>query len=85
MTAPAPAPLAISVTGLRKSFGSTPVLDHTDLAVPQGSIFALLGPNGAGKTTIVRILALAWCVPIGLGGYLWSRHLFRPAPVPATP
>ncbi len=57
MTAPAPAPLAISVTGLRKSLGGTVVLDGTDLAVPEGMIFALLGPNGAGKTTIVRILS----------------------------
>jgi len=29
-------------------------------------------------------LALAWCAAIGLGGYLWSRHLFRRHPVPAT-
>ena len=57
MTAPVPARLAISVTGLRKSFGGTVVLDGTDLAVPEGTIFALLGPNGAGKTTIVRILS----------------------------
>ena len=48
---------AISVTGLRKSFGGTTVLDGIDLAVPEGAIFALLGPNGAGKTTIVQILS----------------------------
>ncbi|MET9093224.1 ATP-binding cassette domain-containing protein [Streptomyces cyaneofuscatus] len=33
------------------------VLDHLDLRVAHGSVFALLGPNGAGKTTAVRILA----------------------------
>jgi ABC-2 type transport system ATP-binding protein len=48
---------AIAVTGLRKSFDATTVLDGVDLAVEQGTIFALLGPNGAGKTTIVRILS----------------------------
>ena len=48
---------AISVTGLRKSFGGTTVLDGIDLAVPEGAIFALLGPNSAGKTTIVQILS----------------------------
>jgi ABC-2 type transport system ATP-binding protein len=48
---------AITVAGLRKSFGPTPVLDGVDLTVPEGTIFALLGPNGAGKTTIVRILS----------------------------
>src|SRR5918994_1169279 len=53
---PAPAP-AISVTGLRKSFGPTVVLDGLDLSVPEGTVFALLGPNGAGKTTTVDILS----------------------------
>jgi ABC-2 type transport system ATP-binding protein len=55
MTAPT-AP-AISVTGLRKSFGSHVVLDGIDLSVPEGTVFALLGPNGAGKTTTVEILS----------------------------
>ena len=49
--------LAISVTGLRKSFGQTLVLDGIDLAVAEGTVFALLGPNGAGKTTAVQILS----------------------------
>ncbi len=47
---------AITVAGLRKSFGDQVVLDGIDLDIGEGSIFALLGPNGAGKTTIVRIL-----------------------------
>ncbi|NUR27836.1 MAG: ATP-binding cassette domain-containing protein [Catenulispora sp.] len=50
-------PPAISVTGLRKSYGALRVLDGVDLTVPQGTIFALLGPNGAGKTTTVHILS----------------------------
>ncbi len=48
---------ALAATGLRKSFGTTMVLDGIDLTVPEGTIFSLLGPNGAGKTTIVRILS----------------------------
>ena len=52
-----PAPDAISVTGLRKSFGEKVVLDGIDLQVAEGTIFSLLGPNGAGKTTIVHILS----------------------------
>ncbi len=47
----------VSVTGLCKSFGNRVVLDHVNLAIETGSVFALLGPNGAGKTTMVRILA----------------------------
>ncbi len=48
---------AVSVTGLRKSFGDKAVLDDIDLTVAEGTIFALLGPNGAGKTTMVHILS----------------------------
>jgi ABC-2 type transport system ATP-binding protein len=51
----APSP-AISVRGLRKSFGTKTVLDGIDLTVPAGTILALLGPNGAGKTTAVHLL-----------------------------
>jgi ABC-2 type transport system ATP-binding protein len=50
-------PLAIEVTGLRKSFGDNTVLDGIDIRVAEGTIFALLGPNGAGKTTTVHILS----------------------------
>jgi ABC-2 type transport system ATP-binding protein len=57
MTTTTPAPLAIEVTGLRKSYGDHVVLDGIDLAVPEGTIFSLLGPNGAGKTTVVQILS----------------------------
>jgi len=48
---------AVSVTGLRKSFGDKVVLDDLELTVAEGTIFALLGPNGAGKTTMVHILS----------------------------
>ncbi len=48
---------AISVTGLRKSYGDQLVLDDVDLEVAEGTVFALLGPNGAGKTTLVQILS----------------------------
>jgi ABC-2 type transport system ATP-binding protein len=51
------APLAISATGLRKSFGEKVVLGGIDVQVAGGTIFSLLGPNGAGKTTTVRILS----------------------------
>ena len=48
---------AITVTGLRKSFGSKVVLDGIDLEVGAGTTFSLLGPNGAGKTTTVQIMS----------------------------
>jgi ABC-2 type transport system ATP-binding protein len=56
MTNPPSRP-AITVTGLRKSYGDKVVLDGVDLEVAEGTIFSLLGPNGAGKTTMVQILS----------------------------
>ena len=59
----APAPVgtghdapAVSVRGLRKSYGGRTVLDGLDLDVRPGECFALLGPNGAGKTTTIEIM-----------------------------
>jgi ABC-2 type transport system ATP-binding protein len=49
--------LAISVKGLRKSYGNVCALDGVDLEVAQGTVLGLLGPNGAGKTTAVRVMA----------------------------
>jgi ABC-2 type transport system ATP-binding protein len=57
---PVPAPdarHAISVQGLSKSYGGTPVVDGLSFAVPAGVVCALLGPNGAGKTTTVECLS----------------------------
>jgi ABC-2 type transport system ATP-binding protein len=47
---------AITVRGVRKSYGSTRALDGVDLTVRRGEVLALLGPNGAGKTSLVEIL-----------------------------
>ncbi len=49
-------PLALDVSGLKKSF-DRPVVDGLDLKVRAGEFYALLGPNGAGKTTILRMVA----------------------------
>lgn len=48
---------AITVSGLKKSYGKNEVLRGVDLKVERGTMLALLGPNGAGKTTTVRILS----------------------------
>ncbi len=47
---------AISVKGLRKSYGDFEAVKGIDFEVHTGEVFGLLGPNGAGKTTTVEIL-----------------------------
>jgi ABC-2 type transport system ATP-binding protein len=47
---------AISVQGLRKSYGATEVLRGIDFEVRANEVFGFLGPNGAGKTTTIEIL-----------------------------
>ncbi|MFE6891881.1 ATP-binding cassette domain-containing protein [Streptomyces sp. NPDC057694] len=47
---------AITVSGLRKSFGRTQALDGLDLDVETGEVHGFLGPNGAGKSTTLRVL-----------------------------
>src|SRR5437870_2442561 len=47
----------ISVANLSKTYGSGfKALDHINLEINRGEIFALLGPNGAGKTTLISII-----------------------------
>jgi ABC-2 type transport system ATP-binding protein len=47
---------AVSVSGLRKTFGAVTAVDGIDLTVAPGEVVALLGPNGAGKTTTIEML-----------------------------
>jgi len=47
---------AISVRGLRKSYGPLDAVRGVDFEIETGEVFGLLGPNGAGKTTTVEIL-----------------------------
>src|ERR1700675_3396914 len=48
--------LAIRTEELSRRFGKTLAVDHVDLAVPEGAIYALVGANGARKTTIIKML-----------------------------
>ena len=53
--------MSISISGLTRQFGTTPVLQGIDLDVAKGELVALLGPSGSGKTTLLRIIAgLDW-------------------------
>jgi ABC-2 type transport system ATP-binding protein len=45
----------LTLTGIRKCFGSITAVDDLSLKIRRGEIFGLLGPNGAGKSTTVHM------------------------------
>ena len=47
---------AVTVQGLRKTYGSHVAVKDLDFEVRRGEIFGFLGTNGAGKTTTIEIL-----------------------------
>ncbi len=46
----------IVFSDVTKRFGSKTAVEHLNLSIPPGELFAFLGPNGAGKTTTIRML-----------------------------
>ncbi|WP_328392436.1 ABC transporter ATP-binding protein [Nocardia sp. NBC_00416] len=50
-------PAALTVRGVRRSFGPTTVLRDIDLDIAPGQIVALVGASGSGKSTLLRLIA----------------------------
>ncbi|MEV4538458.1 ABC transporter ATP-binding protein [Asanoa sp. NPDC049518] len=46
----------LTVTALRKRFGSVAAVDGVSFTVAAGEVVGLLGPNGAGKTTTLHMV-----------------------------
>jgi len=51
----APGDLAVSVSGLIKSYAGRAVVNDLSFQAVSGAVTAVLGPNGAGKTTTLEI------------------------------
>ena len=48
---------SIEIRGVRKAFGSQPVIHGMDLTVESGEFMVLVGPSGCGKSTLLRMVA----------------------------
>jgi len=46
----------ITISNLRKAYGSIAAVDGLSLDIPSATVFGLLGPNGAGKTTTFKCM-----------------------------
>ena len=47
----------ISLHKIKKTYGSVPVLNDTNLDIADGEFLTLVGPSGCGKSTTLRIIA----------------------------
>ena len=56
----------ITLSSVRKSYGSLIVLNDIDLSVRAGQRIALIGPSGSGKTTVLRCVALLESIDSGV-------------------
>jgi len=49
-------PVALSLTNVRKTFGTTVAVADVSFEVEAGQMFGVIGPDGAGKTTTLRMI-----------------------------
>ena len=49
--------IALTLDGVRKSYGQKRVVDELSLTIDAGSKIAFVGRNGAGKSTLMRLIA----------------------------
>lgn len=47
----------LSIQGLHKSYGDTPIFSDINCTIEQGEFITLLGPSGCGKSTLLRCIA----------------------------
>lgn len=59
---------AIVTHSLTRQYGKITAVDHLDLTIEEGELFALLGVNGAGKSTAIRMLS---CLTMPTAGDAW--------------
>ncbi len=66
---------AITIRGLKKSFGGQPLYDGFDLDLPAHRFVSVFGPNGCGKSTLINMIA--GLTPIDGGEILFDGRPVR--------
>ena len=64
----------VELINVSKKYGSFSAVDHIDVKIYSGEIFALLGHNGAGKTTTFNMLKIC-CVQFSPSPLVLAFHL----------
>ncbi|MDB5251436.1 MAG: transporter, ATP-binding protein [Flaviaesturariibacter sp.] len=67
----------LSLSHIKKSYGSVQALRDVSFSVPEGSVFGVLGPNGSGKTTLLSIILDV--LKANQGSFLWFGQPGSPA------
>ena len=47
----------VTLQGLRKTYGKTPVIHGIDIDIADGEFIVIVGPSGCGKSTLLRMVA----------------------------
>lgn len=68
----------LSIQGLHKSYGSTPIFSDIQCEIAQGEFVTLLGPSGCGKSTLLR--CIAGLTPVNGGQILLKGEDLVPQP-----
>ena len=75
---PPTSPLAITVEGVTRRYGTSWVLRGVSLSVGAGEVVGLLGANGSGKSTLLKILATLLRPQHGTA-QVWGHDVVREA------
>ncbi len=67
----------LTISGIKKTYGSVQALKGVSFEVPEGAVFGILGPNGSGKTTLLSIILDV--LNADAGQYSWFGKPASPA------